>query len=187
MPRLRRLTPADATDLALIESAAWRAAYADILPDRSLARMTPEALAEQWSRRLRRKGELRWGILLGPRVVGYCTAGYCRDSDMEHGFAGEIFELYVHPRLQGRGLGRELMEQSWADLEGHGFRWGVLWVLEDNLAARRFYERCGLHHDGGRKRLMHGGRWVMAVRYSRALNRFDPFADPGTLPVVSRR
>ncbi|MFT5684463.1 MAG: hypothetical protein ACI8RZ_005404, partial [Myxococcota bacterium] len=99
MPRLRRLTPADASDLALIESAAWRAAYADILPHKSLARMTPEALEGQWERRLREKGTLRWGILLGSRMVGYCTAGFCRDSDMERGFAGEIFELYVHPRL----------------------------------------------------------------------------------------
>lgn len=186
MPRLRRLTLDDAADLALIESAAWRVAYEGILPGRSLRRMTPQALAAQWKRRLQKKGELRWGILLGARMVGYCTAGFCRDRDMEHGFAGEIFELYVHPRLQGRGLGWELMEQTWADLEGHGFRWGVLWVLEDNQQARRFYERCGLSHDGARKRLLHGGRKVWAVRYTRPLNRLDPFADGETLPVVSR-
>ena len=187
MPRLRRLTPDDAADLALIESAAWRVAYEGILPARSLKKMTPAALRSQWSRRLRKRGSLRWGILLGPRVVGYCTAGFCRDNDMEHGFAGEIFELYVHPRLQGRGLGWELMEQTWSDLANHGFRWGVLWVLEDNAPAHRFYERCGMHHDGKRRRIFHGGKKVWAIRYCRALNRFDPFADQGTLPVVSRR
>ena len=180
MPRLRRLTTADAADLAQVESAAWRAAYAEILPHRALARMTPEALERRWSLRLKKKGELRWGIRLGSRTVGYCTAGFCRDSDMEHGFAGEIFELYVHPRLQGRGLGQELMAQTWVDLERHGFRWGVVWVLEANDAAQRFYERCGLHHDGGRKRLVHGGKRVMTVRYCRALNRFDPFAEEST-------
>ena len=186
MPRLRRLTTDDAADLGLIESAAWRTAYAGILPARSLNAMTPDALARRWVGRLNKRGELRWGILLGSRMVGYCTAGVCRDNDMERGFAGEIFELYVHPRLQKRGLGRELMEQMWADLEGHEFRWGVLWVLESNTQARHFYERCGLHTEGKRKRLMHGGRWVPAVRYGRILNRLDPFADTMTLPVVSR-
>lgn len=96
---------------------------------------------------------------------------------MERGFAAEIFELYIHPRLQGRGLGKELMAQAWADLERHGFRWGVVWVLEANDAARRFYERRGLHHDGERRRLVHGGERVMTVRYCRALNRLDPFAE----------
>jgi len=187
MPRLRRLTTDDAADLALIESAAWRATYAGILPAQSLRKMTPSVLAARWSRRLQKRGELRWGVVLGSRVVGYCTAGFCRDPDMEHGFAGEIFELYVHPRLQGRGLGRELMAQTWSELERKGFRWGVLWVLEDNTSAQRFYERCDLHRDGGRRRLMHGGRWVWALRYTRPLNRFDPLADLSTLPTVFRR
>ena len=160
-------------------------AYQDILPARSLRAMDPRRLAKRWAQRLQKRGELRWGIVLGDRVVGYCTASFCRDEEFEHGFAGEIFELYVHPRLQGRGLGRELMEQTWADLESHGFRWGVLWVLEDNQPARRFYEHCGLHHDGARRRLVHGGRRVWTVRYTRPLNRFDPFAD--TSLVVSRR
>ena len=139
--------------------------------------MAPATLAARWSSRLTKRGELRWGILLGSRVVGYCTAGFCRDEDMEHGFAGEIFELYVHPRLQGRGLGRELMAQTWSELERAGFRWGVLWVLEANKSAQRFYERCGLHRDGSRQRLMHGGRRVWAMRYTQPLNRFDPLAD----------
>ncbi|MFT5685354.1 MAG: ribosomal protein S18 acetylase RimI-like enzyme, partial [Myxococcota bacterium] len=87
---------------------------------------------------------------------------------------------------QGRGLGRELMGQMWADLEGRGFRWGVVWVLEENADARRFYERSGLHNDGGRKRLVHGGKRVAAVRYCRTLNRFDPFAGSGTAVVLKR-
>lgn len=177
MPRLRRLTAADAADLAQVESAAWRAAYAEILPRRALARMTPAALERRWCLRLQKKGELRWGIQLGGHLVGYGTAGFCRDRDMERGFAGELFELYIHPRLQGRGLGQELMARTWADLEQHGFRWGVVWVLEENESARRFYTRSGLHHDGKRKRLVHGGRRVMAVRHCRALNRLDPFAE----------
>lgn len=186
MPHLRRLTPDDADDLARIESAAWRAAYVGILPARSLRKMNPAALAARWTRRLQRRGELRWGVLLGSQVVGYCTAGFCRDPDMEHGFAGEIFELYVHPRLQGRGLGRELMAKTWSELESKGFRWGVLWVLEANTAAHLFYERCGLRRDGSRERLRHGGRRVWAVRYSCPLNRVDPLAELLALPAASR-
>ncbi len=178
VPRLRHLTPADADDLALIESAAWRAAYAGILPARYLSTLTHSRLKDRWNARLRDTNSIAaWGVMLGGRVVGYSVGGACRDGDMEPGFAGEVYELYVHPRLQRRGLGRDLLEQTWAELEGAGFRWGVLWVLEDNHSARRFYAHADMQPDGARRRLRHAGVRVPAVRYARPLSRFDPFAE----------
>ena len=60
------------------------------------------------------------------------------------GFAalhGELLgHLYVHPELQGRGVGAALLSRT-RELRPGGFR---LWVFQRNTGARRFYERHGL-------------------------------------------
>jgi ribosomal protein S18 acetylase RimI-like enzyme len=48
--------------------------------------------------------------------------------------------LYVRPDSQGRGVGGALLERAKERMPG-GFS---LWVFQQNLRARRFYERHGL-------------------------------------------
>jgi GNAT superfamily N-acetyltransferase len=48
--------------------------------------------------------------------------------------------LYVHPDLQGRGVGDALLARA-KELRPDGFR---LWVFQRNSDARGFYERRGL-------------------------------------------
>lgn len=175
MPRLRRATIDDAADLAIVEATSWRAAYRGILPGRYLRSLEPELLARRWRTRLQR--ERVWVIQVGANAVGYSVSGPCRDDDMEPGFAAEIYELYVHPRLQGRGLGGDLMAHTWAQLSTQGYRWGVLWVLEDNDRARYFYERNGMVVDRQRRPYVVRGFKVMAVRYAQPLNPIDPLAE----------
>jgi GNAT superfamily N-acetyltransferase len=43
----------------------------------------------------------------------------------------------------GKGYGRALLERCIGELEKQGFGRIILWVLEENLSARRFYERNG--------------------------------------------
>ncbi|MBV8659205.1 MAG: GNAT family N-acetyltransferase [Burkholderiales bacterium] len=49
-----------------------------------------------------------------------------------------IDHLYIAPAMQGRGLGRRLLQQALADGEAR-----QLWCFADNTAARRFYESAG--------------------------------------------
>ena len=66
--------------------------------------------------------------------VGYRPAGSAAlDRD-------ELAHLYVHPGLQGRGIGDALLARV-QELRPAGFR---LWVFQRNTSARRFYERRGL-------------------------------------------
>jgi len=45
----------------------------------------------------------------------------------------------------------------------------MLWVVEANPRARRFYERSGWRPDGARKPFEHGGYAPAAIRYRKLL------------------
>src|SRR4051794_10411236 len=94
------------------------------------------------------------------RVVGLACAGRARDDDVAEG-TGELYALYVDPESWGAGHGRALDAAARAHLHGALFGGAVLWVLEANARARRFYERCGWVADGTRRE--HAG--ATAVRY----------------------
>jgi putative acetyltransferase len=57
----------------------------------------------------------------------------------------ELIELYVDHFFQGQGIGAELIEFAKRE---HDVR--VLWVLEKNTAAIRFYEAHGFHVTGNK-------------------------------------
>jgi ribosomal protein S18 acetylase RimI-like enzyme len=112
-------------------------------------------------------------------IVGYASFG--PERDVLHGswpyqltpagLAGETAELYafyVHPGWWSTGSGRALMERVLRDTARSRFPEVVLWVLEKNARARRFYERAGFCPDGAVNVLV-GLGGVPEVRYRRAL------------------
>ena len=57
-----------------------------------------------------------------------------------HG-VGWVEQLYLHPDAVGQGIGSQLIEQAKATL-GPPVR---LWTFQQNIGARRFYQRHGFH------------------------------------------
>ena len=53
-------------------------------------------------------------------------------------------------------------------LKNEGFDKVFLWVLEDNISARRFYEKFGFEYDGTKKEL-NFGKVINEIRYRRDL------------------
>lgn len=71
--------------------------------------------------------------------------GSVRAVSDESGIAGfslrkgrALHALYIHPRAQGRGYGRRLLEDAKAQTGRLD-----LWVAQDNAGGRRFYNRHG--------------------------------------------
>jgi GNAT superfamily N-acetyltransferase len=60
--------------------------------------------------------------------------------------------LYVRPEAWGTGVAAVLYERAVAELRSRGVGTAELWVLENNLRARRFYERRGWIHDRVKRR-----------------------------------
>ena len=98
------------------------------------------------------------------RVVGFASSGATRD-DGEPPRTGELYTIYVLPERWGTGSGRDLMRAAVGRLRGRGFERALLWVLEDNPRARRFYERAGWAADGARKAEERFGVRAPEVRY----------------------
>jgi ribosomal protein S18 acetylase RimI-like enzyme len=173
MNGVRAARPADAAAIGRVHSESWRLTYAGLVSPRYLASLDEEPLADRWRQRLSAPpGES--SILVAEQdgaVVGFAQSGPTSSGTLEPGFAGEIQMLYVLPAGQRRGHGRALFEQAASDLAARPLFWLIVWVVEDNRAARAFYRRMGLEPDGARRADVLGGQAVQVVRYAGPLNR----------------
>jgi ribosomal protein S18 acetylase RimI-like enzyme len=81
------------------------------------------------------------------RVVGYL--GLCQAIPLaSHSHVLEVNGLAVHPRSQGAGVGRALLEKAKEQVRRRGARKLSLRVLAPNTSARRLYESCGFEVEG---------------------------------------
>jgi L-amino acid N-acyltransferase YncA len=139
---IRPARPGDAAGIAVVQAASWRSSYRGILPDAVLDGM--DARAARVAQRRRSLGStgmtlVAYDITHGD-IVGYCAAGPSRRFGPAF---GELYEIYLVDRAKRFGLGRELFA-GFADwCEASGVRSMVVWVLEANRHARRFYEALG--------------------------------------------
>jgi GNAT superfamily N-acetyltransferase len=140
--RLRPARRDDIEALARVRIASWRHAYRTILPEAELRRMTPAANVAKFERAvLRPRFDEHLVVATHEhRLVGYAMGG--RQPDRRLPFRGEIYELYIDPAHQGRGIGRALLARSIWTLVERSFNPVMLWVLAHN-SARHFYASCG--------------------------------------------
>lgn len=101
-------------------------------------------------------------------LVGYALTWRGQDFDLDPDGTPELAALYLDPAAWGKGVGGALMDAALADLRERGFAEAVLWVLEGNERAIRFYERAGWYDDGARKSCFPSFE-SPAIRYRRPL------------------
>ena len=137
----------------------WQAAYAHVFSAEQLAGLSVERRAEMWRETPPLVAEA------DGEVIGFVSVGASRDDDAD----GELFAIYVHPDHWGTGAGRELIIAGEERLRGLGHFDVVLWVLDDNPRARRFYEAAGWKVDGTTRPIEIFGIQVPEVRYRKRL------------------
>ncbi len=169
---LRRATGADAVAMAAMHIRAWQAAYRGIVPDAHLDALDVGTRAARY--RLDKPAPddpETWLAVTEPAgdVIGFVVTGPCRDEGLPG--LGEVWSIYVDPAHWREGVGARLMDDAVARLDRAGFSEAILWVLTDNLRARRFYEAKGWHADGGTKTIQIGGQATRETRYRRAIGR----------------
>jgi GNAT superfamily N-acetyltransferase len=142
------------------------AAYAHLLSPEALASQSAKALGAWWSERWKWENEThRLTVAVDDGdLVGFTYVG---PSETEG--AAELYAIHVDPVLVGTGVGRLLMANALEQLTEIGGERAVLWVLEENERARRFYDRGGWRPDGETRVEAVGGVPVPQLRYSRPL------------------
>jgi ribosomal protein S18 acetylase RimI-like enzyme len=102
------------------------------------------------------------------KMVGFAHLCPARDDDASPE-VGEVTAIYLQPENWGRGAGRLLMDQALTALVEAGFSEAVLWVLDTNSRAQRFYRAGGWRADGTAKVDDRRGFPLREIRYRRTL------------------
>lgn len=153
MIRVRPARPADAAAIGRIHVETWRDAYAGLLPDRRLLRLSPSIEAERWHAAI---ADGRGAVLVAEdegRVIGFGSCGRNRQRRLP--YDGEVYTLYVAPEHHGRGAGRMLLAGLFHRLETAGCKSALIWVLKGN-PSRFFYEAMGGRYVADRDEPMWG-------------------------------
>jgi len=179
MIEIRAATPADAAAVAQVRRASWFAAYTGIIDEADIERATGPAAADRIREQMRARSWSSTLVAAGPAVVGFASFGPERDmlagwpapvtAAGADGQVAEVYAIYVHPDWWSTGAGRLLMGEALSRLREGSYREVVLWVLERNDRARRFYELAGFTADGA-VNILHNLGGVPEVRYRRDLS-----------------
>jgi GNAT superfamily N-acetyltransferase len=157
---IRPGTAADAEGVARVQVETWQAAYAHALPSDQLKVLSIDEAVERHRRR-----PAEFVAEQDGEIVGFVGVGTSRDPDTD----GELFAIYVHPEHWGSGVGRALIQAGEEELRRLGHQEAILWVLDDNPRARRFYEIAGWAADGAAREIHIFGFDVAEVRYAKRL------------------
>jgi GNAT superfamily N-acetyltransferase len=161
---IRRARRDEGFAVADIRVASWRATYRGIVPDSHLDKMPSNK--DHW-RRIAAGEEPNTELLdceENGRIVGFACFGAARPPHFE--FTGELHATYFLPEFIGKGYGRAMLIAVVKGLErlGHGDM--MLWVMEENLRGRRFYEAFGgTEIANSRQSFEIAGRTIFEIAY----------------------
>ena len=163
--RVRAANPSDAGPIARVHIDAWRTTYTGIVPAEYLAGLSYRDRESKWDEILATDQPSSSNFVAeteGDDVVGFAGGGPEREGDKYH--LGELYAIYLLEGYQRNGVGRRLVSAVAQRLLVEGFSSMLVWVLQDNHPACRFYESLG-GQGVGRKTITIGGTDLLEVSY----------------------
>jgi ribosomal protein S18 acetylase RimI-like enzyme len=169
---IRDATPDDVDAIARVHVQGWREAYMGLLPKDALAGLSVEERAATWRGIFARSVEGSKFLVAETgdgTVTGFACGGPARSQgEVPLGAEAEVYAIYLAESIKRQGVGRKLIRGIFNHLRANGFASVCLWVLKDNVAARRFYEKLG-GLPGLEQPIVLRGETVTEISY-----RFDP-------------
>jgi RimJ/RimL family protein N-acetyltransferase len=155
---IRPAVVSDAPAIASVHVRSWQAAYRGQIPDEVLDNLSVEERESMWERSIPHGGV--WVALADDEIVGFACTGPSREVEG----ISQLYAIYFLPSSWGSGLATPLALTALGDAPDT-----ILWVLEDNKRARRFYERLGFVVDGTRRGETFGSEVVQEIRLRRTV------------------
>lgn len=154
--------------MARVHVRSWQVAYRGLLPSSYLDGLKPEGRAGRYTFGSKDPHAPATLVALTEGAVcGFATTSAARDAGSAG--QGELCGLYVDPDWWGSGVGRALIAAARRRLAEQGFSSALLWVLDSNFRAQRFYAKDGWKSDGLRRVEKVWDVKVQEVHYSRPL------------------
>lgn len=165
--RVREMVLADCPRVAEIRVRGWQTAYKGMMPQAYLDELDPADDVERLRARFEQavEGVVNLVAEWDGDVVGWACHGPYREGEVRTAEA-ELYAIYVDPNRLARGVGRALLRESVARCTAAGHGRMLLWVLQENTNARRFYEKAGFAPDGTAEPFEVEGTEVPEVRYA---------------------
>jgi len=157
---IRRARPEDAAAIAAVHVRTWQAAYEHVFGAERLAGIDVTGRESLARRNATDADQDVFVAEEGGRIVGFVACGPSEEEAEER----ELFAIYVFPEAWGSTAAPSLLHAATDAMRGRGAPGAILWVLEDNPRARRFYEREGWRGDGAAES-EYLGLTVPLVRY----------------------
>lgn len=150
---IERVKLGDEATLAYIQTESWKAGFKDILSADILQKYIQIDKATTMYRRLLEQN-IGNGYLLKVEDNPHCIAWWdaTRENDMS-GYA-ELICIHSLPNQWRKGYGSKMMDSVLHDITVAGYSKVMLWVFEDNVRARHFYEAHEFTSSGKKKQNM---------------------------------
>jgi GNAT superfamily N-acetyltransferase len=165
---IRTAAPDDALAVARVHVRSWQVGYRGLLPDAYLAGLRAEDRASRYTFASSDPDQPATLVaMVDGAIRGFTTTHPAHDTGVAG--KGELAALYVDPDWWGRGIGQVLLRAARGRLVEQGFTSAILWVLDGNERARRFYAADGWTADDMHRMQEIWGVNVGEARYSRRL------------------
>jgi GNAT superfamily N-acetyltransferase len=182
---VRPARPEDAADIARIQLATWRTAYAEVVPASVLEGVGDELAQAQWRAAIVSPPTPRHHVLVAKEqdwTVGFVAFGPADADDLagaepgtaDPGATVAFTTLLVEPRWGRRGHGSRLLAAAVDLARTDGQATGVTWILVADQASQSFYRSAGWAPDGTGRALDMHGRAVHEIRLHADLTDAGP-------------
>jgi len=155
---IRKALSEDAADFARCRIKCMQSAYKGIMPDEYLQNLTAEEdkYVKRYEKDLSEPSTCEFFFAMhSEEIVGFLIVD---TADCE------IWAVYLTEAFWGKGYGKQLLDFAVERLAPVSKGEISLWVLAENLRARRFYEKHGFAFNGA-KREMQYGTALIALKY----------------------
>jgi len=167
---IRHCEPQDAAAVEELRMASWRAGYTGLLPDDYLQRVDGDVERRARDIEHRRIVGVDLVATMDGQMLGWASAGPCRDGDLDPATHAEFYACYIRPGHWRLGIGKQLVERSLAALEHKGRQHITCWILRDNERSRALAASLGFVPDGVEKIFADAGTPVPILRHIRPLS-----------------